>query len=35
MDESKAGLYKCLAESNYGTAYSSAIIKFELNGIVF
>ncbi|KAI1726537.1 immunoglobulin i-set domain-containing protein [Ditylenchus destructor] len=30
MNESKAGLYKCLAESNYGEAQSSAMVKYEL-----
>lgn len=35
MDESKAGLYKCCAESNYGAAQSSAVIKYELNGCFF
>lgn len=34
IDENKAGLYKCIAESKYGSTESSAIIKYELNGII-
>lgn len=34
MSNSKSGLYKCLAKSDYGETQSSAMIKFELTGII-
>jgi hypothetical protein len=33
--EAKAGLYKCLADSTYGEAQSSATVKFEMTGRSF
>lgn len=35
MSDSKSGLYKCFAKSDYGEAQSSAMLKFELTGNFF